>query len=558
MSMDQFVYAATNAGVLVLLAMAVQIWFSAGLFILATPLFMSVGVFVSTYLSVELGWNVGVSILASVLLGSMVTLVFVPLIVRLRGIYLAMATIAVSEMARILALNLTSLTGGAGGRIVPRSISLWHVALALGLCSCVGFLLQRSKRGEILALVRHDWRVALLLGYQVRKLQLGMLLVGILISTFAGAIYAHSVGFVSPQEFGLSFAIDAIAISVIGGRFHWFGPILGGIVLVLVPEFLGLSNTLMDFTSGLLLIIVLVLFPLGLSDKIQSWFHTSRVPRPDGKWGHGTESLRDEPATTQLFNARDTSRLVATGGTPDKPLVAVRNVCLSYGGVTAVDDVSFTVESGVVLGIIGPNGAGKTSLINVCCGLIRASSGAVHVGEIGVSNLMAANRVGIARTFQHVQLVNALSLYSNIRLGIGTRKQSRAVTANLVSEISELVGLNAELYLRPPEVSLGKRRLTELARALASRPTVLFLDEPTTGCDIESIDLMSVAIRKYANSGGTVIVISHDVAFVTRVAEQVLLLSNGKRVKVMSSSSVVSDEDVHLTYLGGEPVASIE
>lgn len=555
--MDQFIYATTNAGILILLAMAVQIWFGAGLFIVATPLFMSAGVFVSTYFSVELGWNVGLSILVTVVLGSSITLVFVPLLLRFHGIHFAMATIAVSEMARIFALNLTSLTGGAGGRIVPRSISLWHVILAMGLCGCVGFFLQRSERGEVLALIRHDRRVALLLGYQVRRLELKILFVGISISILAGVIYAHTVGFVSPQEFGLSFAIDAIAIAVIGGRYHWFGPILGGVVLVLVPEFLGLSNVLMDFVSGALLIVVLVLFPSGISEKVQSRIHGSRTLRARVEWSHDAKSQHGERAPSQVFSAADSFPINSGDDASSKPLIEIRDVHLAYGGVTAVDGVSFTVDSGFVMGIIGPNGAGKTSLINVCCGLTRSNSGSVRVGGNEITNLGSASRARIARTFQHVQLVNTLTLYSNIRLGVGGVKKSRAAARNSVVEIIDLVGLSAESHMNPLEVSLGKRRLTELARALVSQPAVLILDEPTSGCDVGSIDLMRVAIRRYAERGGTVIVISHDVAFITGVAEQVLLLSNGKKIKVIPSSSVLDDPDVHLTYLGGEQIASI-
>ncbi|MDP1794629.1 MAG: branched-chain amino acid ABC transporter permease, partial [Acidimicrobiales bacterium] len=208
--MDKLSFFLATSSVLVLLGVGMQLWFAAGLFVLATSIFIAVGAFTSSYVSVVLGWPLPIAAIVALVATAALALCLVPLLFRLTGIYLAMASLAASEIIRLVAINLEWLTGGADGRIVPRAISAQQAMLVAAGALALSWWLQRSTRGERLELLRHDRRVAVSLALPVRRWESSFFVAGALVTASAGVVLAHFVRFTSPQQFGVHYAIDAI------------------------------------------------------------------------------------------------------------------------------------------------------------------------------------------------------------------------------------------------------------------------------------------------------------------------------------------------------------
>lgn len=536
--MDSLSFFLATSSVLALLGIGMQLWFAAGLLMLATSIFMAAGAFTSTYVSEVLGWPLPIAALIALIASAALALCLVPLLFRLTGIYLAMASLAASEIIRLVAINLEWLTGGADGRIVPRGISAQQAMLVAAVAFTLSWWLQRSTRGDRLELLRHDRRVAVSLGLPVRRWESSFFIVGALVTASAGVVFANFVRFTSPQQFGVHYAIDAIAIAVIGGRKSWTGPLFGVAVVAAVPYLFDLSAFWSEVLTGLLLIGALLVAPNGIAELV-----LPRIRRFVDR--HSLEmtsrSAQIDTEDRVLVPLDDGARL---------PTLRVHDISYAYGGVLALDRVSFEVMSGEVVGIIGPNGAGKTTLLDACTGMVQISSGRVLVRDTEVSRPLEFARLGVRRTFQHVQLVESLTLLRNVRLGAllaGAGGGSTRIASRALSD----VGLRDRIAVSPSTQPLGVRRLAELARVTSARPRLALLDEPSSGCDEPSVQRMEDAIRSLAAQSCAVILVSHDLRFVARVADRIVLMSRGQVVRELPVEHLESDEAVRQVYLGG-------
>lgn len=221
------------------------------------------------------------------------------------------------------------------------------------------------------------------------------------------------------------------------------------------------------------------------------------------------------------------------------------NLRKSYGGVTAVDDVSLTLSSGEVLGIVGPNGAGKTSLIDILTGIQRSDKGTLRLnGERLVGGAATRSKRGLARTFQHPQLCHSLSIRDNLLAGVAARQLSSSwkmvwevvigsvkplqrADQKMVDEIAELVGLT-DLDREVRDLTLGEQRLVDVGRALAQRPSVLLLDEPFAGSDEKSVAGIIAAVKQSKRLGHGVILVDHNIDLVAGVVDRMLLMADGR------------------------------
>lgn len=534
--MDRVSFFMTMTSVLALVGIGMQLWFAAGLFVVATPMFLATGAFTASYVTVVLGWPLAVGALIALAVAALLAVVLVPLLFRLSGIQLAMASLAASEIIRLVAINLTWLTGGSGGRIVPRALDVRQAVGVALLGFAFAWFLQRSTRGDRLEVLRHDRRVAGSLGLDVRRWEASFFVAGALVTALAGVVLAHVVRFISPQEFGLHYGIDAIAIAVIGGRRSWAGPFFGVLVIAVVPFLLNLSAFWSEVLTGLLLIAVLLLAPNGVAEFVEPRVRRLLVRRRSS----AAASTADEADGEEDGAAYDIGGPAA---------LAVRDLSFAYGGVRALDRVSFEARPGEVVAIIGPNGAGKTTLIDACTGIAGSRRGAVVVAGAAASRPLGFARLGVRRTFQHVQLVERLSLLTNVKLGALLAGANADVGPTAHRSI-RAVGLAGSAEAPPGAVSLGSRRLAEIARVIAARPRVALLDEPSSGCDEHSVEQMGAAIRDLASRSCAVIVVSHDLRFVADVADRIVLMSRGRVVKELPVAELETDADVQRVYLG--------
>jgi len=239
-----------------------------------------------------------------------------------------------------------------------------------------------------------------------------------------------------------------------------------------------------------------------------------------------------------------------------EPALSVRGVTVRFGGHVALSDVDLDAEPGAITGLIGPNGAGKTTLFNVVCGLLRPTHGVVRLGGRDVTGLAPykRGRLGLARTFQRLELFTLLTVRGNIRVAAdiyrGHRRDRSIDPDRVADEIIERVGLGAVADIRVDQLPTGQARLVELGRALATRPSVVLLDEPASGQDDNETDVFARLLVELAGEGLTVVLVEHDVQLVFRVCSTVHVLDFGRQLASGTPAEIQRDERVMAAYLG--------
>jgi branched-chain amino acid transport system ATP-binding protein len=232
-------------------------------------------------------------------------------------------------------------------------------------------------------------------------------------------------------------------------------------------------------------------------------------------------------------------------------LLECRDVTVRFGGHLALDQVGVDAETGLVTGLIGPNGAGKTTLFNAICGLISPAGGVIRLGGKQLDSLPPYKRarLGMARTFQRLELFGLLSVRENVLVAGEVR--SNYAKGDEVTEIIERVGLADRIDDRVDELPTGQARLVEIARALATRPRVLLLDEPASGLDERETDQLGALLRSLAAEGMAVLLVEHDVHLVMEVCDLIHVLDFGRIIAVGDAHAIRTDEAVLAAYLGG-------
>lgn len=228
----------------------------------------------------------------------------------------------------------------------------------------------------------------------------------------------------------------------------------------------------------------------------------------------------------------------------------VSDVSVRFGGRLALDDVHLAAEAGSITGLIGPNGAGKTTLFNVICGLQSPERGSVRIGGSDVTRLAPYRRArsGLARTFQRLELFGLLTVRENVRLAA---HGAAAANADVVTEeLLARLGLTAVREVRADRLPTGQARMVELARALATQPEVLLLDEPASGQDDEETAAFATVLAEVARSGIAVVLVEHDISLVMHVCHHIHVLDLGRVLASGSPEVVRRDEAVLAAYLG--------
>jgi branched-chain amino acid transport system permease protein len=570
----------------VALGLSIYITLTTGLLTLANAGFMAIGAYTVAIVMTQARLPLAVGFIFAVLLGIAVAVPFGLIVLRLRDLYLAIATLGFGEIVRLMALNGDKLLGALPGmqsKVVfngGEGITLPYTSptLMLGLPEMtwvvLGYVLatvyilatlHRSRYGRVLAAIRLDEAAAATLGVDVVRYKLLAFALGAGIAAGSGALAAPIVRVVDPSSYTFSRAVDILAFAVLGGMTHWVGPIVGAAVLTALPEALRFLKDQREVVNGVIMMLAIIYLPRGLADP-RFWSGVWRARR--GPVAAGTTWEITPHASPRSSDEAPSGASIAGPGAA-QPLLEIRDLTCYYGGVAAVDRVSFRVAAGTICGLIGPNGAGKTTLINAVSGLAPISQGTILLDGRSLGGLAPHQvaRLGVARSFQNIRLFGDLTVVENVMVG-SRRQRAAGLSATLlhlpsstkdeqtrrVAALALLrrVGLEHLAGVEAGALSYGDQRRVEIARALAADPRILLLDEPAAGMNEVETRQLADLLLELRDQGLTLLVIEHDMGLIMRVSDDVVVLSFGRKIAEGPPDLIRADPEVIRAYLGEE------
>ena len=535
----------------------------AGIVSFGQQAFVGVAAYATAGLTTLLGASPWSGLLASLALTAAAALLLGVVTLRLSGHYLSIATIAWGIAIYYLFGNLPALGQYSGIDNVPpvalgswvfdsnrKSYYLIWVVVVAALVAAHNLLDSRS--GRAIRALRFRGAMAESCGVDTSALRLVVFVYAALLAGMAGWLHAHFLRFVSPHAFGVNAGIDYLFMAVIGGASHVWGALVGASIMTLLKEWLkDVLPALLQHTGnfeaivfGALMIVLLQRTRDGLAPAL-----ARRLPRAPRTW----------PADAPALPRRERPP-------PGAPLLEVAGLGKRFGGLVAVDDVSFTLASGEILGLIGPNGAGKSTTFNLISGALAADGGSVQLLGERIDRLPARGiaRRGLGRTFQHVHLVSRMSVLDNVALGAhlrgakgtlaamlrGDRAEERRLLAEAARQIQR-VGLAEHLHDAAGSLPLGRQRLVEIARALAGDPVLLLLDEPAAGLRHGEKRALAELLRRLRDDGVSILLVEHDMEFVMGLVDRLVVMDFGQKLAQGLPHEIRAHPAVIEAYLGG-------
>jgi branched-chain amino acid transport system ATP-binding protein len=518
--------------------------------------FYAIGAYTVGILTTAHQWSFWPALLASAVISGLAGVLLGIPALRVRGPYLAMVTIAFGFVIEQSTAEWQDLTGGwnglsgipsptiFGADIGEKGVAYFTVALT-ALAMAAFARLGTSPWGNAMRAVRDSESASISIGLDPTLVRTTAFGISAVVAGIAGGVYASLSGFISPESFPFFQSIVFVLVVMLGGPEWALGPLLGAVVVVLLPELLASLGQYRLLFVGVLMLVVLRLAPTGIVGLAAGWSGLLSAPKRESD---------KRPKEQSNVTAFLTSGVTDTG-------ISVRNLSVSFGGVHAVRDLSFDARAGAITSIIGPNGAGKSTALNVICGFYRPEAGTVKLGERTVSELRPYQipRAGIARTYQTSQLFETLSVLDNVLIAL--RKGRLTPGALLIARDDEENIAIAESLLafvgyagvsdRPAgALSHVDKRLVEIARALAIRPAVLALDEPAAGLDAKDTAAIDQLLRKLAAIGIAVILVEHHMELVMGVSSHVIVLDAGAKIAKGEPLKVAAEPAVRAAYLG--------
>ncbi|HVV42708.1 MAG TPA: branched-chain amino acid ABC transporter ATP-binding protein/permease [Nitrobacter sp.] len=554
-----------NIGLAALVAMGLVLLTGVGgLTSFGQAAFCGFGAYTTAVLTTHYGLSPWLSLPASLIVSGIAAVILGVVTVRLSGHYLPLGTLAWGIGLYYLFSKLEILGRNDGiTRIPPLQIGqvrmldagtiYYAIWFAVILCAILTLNLLDSRTGRGIRALRRGHVAAEAFGVQTARAKLLVFIHAAVLAGLSGWLYAHFERAATPTPFGAEAGIEYLFIAVVGGAGYVWGGVLGAAIVVILKEVLQSYLPLIFGGQGQLEIIV---FGIMLVALVQF--------APSGVWPWLTGRL----PLKSPFRRPDTAVALPAlprPAPPPGPLLRIDNARKQFGGVTAVNNVSFDVGSREIVALIGPNGAGKSTTFNLITGVLKASSGSVSFAgqPIADASPQAITQLGIARTFQHVKLVPDMTVLENVAIGAHLRGRASAISsmlrldradeARLLAEAARQiarVGLGDQIDQLAGSLSLGQQRIVEIARALCADPMLLLLDEPAAGLRHMEKQRLAALLRQLRDGGMSVLLVEHDMGFVMDLADRIVVLDFGTRIAEGTPAAIKTNPDVIKAYLG--------
>ena len=527
--------------------------------------FVGIGAYTTAWLTLNTGMSPWLTVFVGLALTALSALIVGVITLRMSGHYLPLATIAWGLSLYYLMGNLDAL-GKYDGLLGLKSLSIGGLDIGQGrlffvLCwailiaGAVALLnLLDSRPGRAIRSLKGGTQMAEAMGISTFRYKVTVFLIAALFASASGWLLAHFQRTVNPSAFGLKMGIEYLFMAVVGGVGYVWGAIVGaGLVKLLddwlqvaLPALIGTSGSYEVIVFGVALVLVLKYLPDGLWSVVARKF-----PRPQRvvNWQNAPDlPTRSKPAMGE-------------------PVLVVDSIRKQFGGLVAVNDISFDIAAGQIVGLIGPNGAGKSTTFNLITGVLSKTSGAVLFRGEDISTLPSRDisRKGMARTFQHVKMIADMTVLENVAMGAYTRgergvlssmlRTNQAEEQRLMKEAQrqlERIGMGDHLHEQAGNLAMGPQRLMEIARALCCDPALLLLDEPAAGLRHKEKQALAAVLRQLQGEGMSILLVEHDMDLVMDVCDQLVVMEFGTLLTRGTPAQVQANPAVRAAYLGTE------